>query len=92
MSEQVSQAETFTVLALAGGSDQARQLGFTVSFAILLDTLFVRTLAVPSIAALLGRRNWWPSSLSRAPEVEGTSPDSTAAPTGDHSPPGGCAG
>ena len=58
-------AGTFTVLAIAGNSDQSRQLGFTIAFAILLDTFFVRTLLVPSIAAILGRWNWWPSALSR---------------------------
>ena len=61
-------AGTFTVLALAGNSVQSRQLGFTIAFAVLLDTFFVRTLLVPSIATLLGRWNWWPSSLSRSPE------------------------
>ena len=59
-------AGTFTVLAIAGNSDQSRQLGFTIAFAILLDTFFVRTLLVPSIAVLLGRWYWWPSRLSRA--------------------------
>ena len=58
-------AGTFAVLAIAGNSDQARQLGFTIAFAVLLDTFFVRTLFVPSIAILLGRWNWWPSALSR---------------------------
>jgi RND superfamily putative drug exporter len=58
-------AGTFTVLAIAGNSDQSRQLGFTIAFAILLDTFFVRTLLVPSVAVLLGRWNWWPSELSR---------------------------
>jgi RND superfamily putative drug exporter len=58
-------AGTFTVLAIAGNSDQSRQLGFTIAFAILLDTCFVRTLLVPSIAVILGRWNWWPSALSR---------------------------
>lgn len=58
-------AGTFTVLAIAGNSDQSRQLGFTIAFAVLLDTFFVRTLLVPSIAILLGRWNWWPSRLSR---------------------------
>jgi putative drug exporter of the RND superfamily len=60
-------AGTFTVLAIAGNSDQSRQLGFTIAFAVLLDTFFVRTLLVPSIAVLLGRSNWWPSALSRRP-------------------------
>jgi RND superfamily putative drug exporter len=58
-------AGTFTVLAIAGNSDQARQLGLTVAFAVLLDTFFVRTMLVPSVALLLGRWNWWPSGLSR---------------------------
>jgi RND superfamily putative drug exporter len=56
---------TFTVLAIAGNSSQSRQLGFTIAFAVLLDTFFVRTLLVPSIAVLLGRWNWWPSALSK---------------------------
>ncbi|TMD46546.1 MAG: MMPL family transporter [Chloroflexi bacterium] len=67
-------AGTFTVLAIAGNSDQSRQLGFTIAFAILLDTFFVRTLLVPSIALLLGRWNWWPSSLFAEP-AGAASPD-----------------
>lgn len=67
-------AGTFTVLAIAGDTSQARQLGFTVAFAVVLDTFFVRTLLVPSVAVLLGRMNWWPSRLSRvrsAPPADG---------------------
>lgn len=62
-------AGTFTVLALAGGGDSAgdqiQQIGFGIAFGILLDTLFVRTLLVPSIVVLLGPWNWWPSKLWR---------------------------
>jgi RND superfamily putative drug exporter len=58
-------AGTFAVLGLAGGSNEAQQLGFSIAFGVLLDTFFVRTLLVPSIAMLLGRWNWWPSALSR---------------------------
>jgi RND superfamily putative drug exporter len=58
-------AGTFAVLGLVGGSTQAQQLGFSVAFGVLLDTFFVRTLLVPSIAVLLGRWNWWPSALSK---------------------------
>jgi len=58
-------AGTFTVLAIAGNNAQARQLGYTIAFAVILDTFFVRTLLVPSAAVLLGRYNWWPSTLSR---------------------------
>jgi RND superfamily putative drug exporter len=59
-------AGTFTVLGLVGGDEQLRQIGFSIAFGILLDTFFVRTLLVPSIVALLGRWNWWPSKLSKS--------------------------
>jgi len=59
-------AGTFGVLGLVGGDEQLRQIGFSIAFGILLDTFFVRTLLVPSIVALLGRWNWWPSKLSKS--------------------------
>lgn len=57
-------AGTFAVLGLAGGSSEAQQLGFSIAFGVVLDTFFVRTLLVPSIAMLLGVWNWWPSKLA----------------------------
>jgi RND superfamily putative drug exporter len=54
-------AGTFAVLGLVGGDKSVQQIGFGVAFGILLDTFFVRTLLVPSIVALLGKWNWWPS-------------------------------
>jgi RND superfamily putative drug exporter len=42
------------------------ELGIIVGFGVLLDTLLVRTVLVPAVATLLGRRFWWPSALSRA--------------------------
>ena len=36
------------------------QLGSTIAVGLLLDTLIVRTLLMPSIATLLGRWFWWP--------------------------------
>ncbi len=39
------------------------ELGIIVGLGVLLDTLLVRTLLVPAIATLLGRRFWWPSAL-----------------------------
>ena len=58
-------AGTFGVLGLVGGDTQIEQIGYSIAFGILLDTFFVRTLLVPSIVALLGRYNWWPSELYR---------------------------
>jgi RND superfamily putative drug exporter len=57
-------AGTFTILGLVGGNQQVQQIGFGIAFAILLDTFFVRTLLVPTIVAILGKWNWWPSKLS----------------------------
>jgi RND superfamily putative drug exporter len=71
-------AGTFAVLGLAGGSSEAQQLGFSIAFGVVLDTFFVRTLLVPSIAMLLGDWNWWPSKLGT---VRGTPTVSTAPVT-----------
>jgi putative drug exporter of the RND superfamily len=30
-----------------------------------MDTFLVRTLVVPAIVVLMGRWNWWPSSLGK---------------------------
>jgi RND superfamily putative drug exporter len=62
-------AGAFLVLGFAGGSSQTQELGFSIAFSVLLDTFFVRTLLVPSIAMLLGRWNWWPALLSRPAPV-----------------------
>jgi RND superfamily putative drug exporter len=52
-------AGTFGSLALAGISLLA-QLGFAVAFGILLSAFIIATLLVPSVAALLGYKVWWP--------------------------------
>jgi putative drug exporter of the RND superfamily len=41
------------------------ELGFLVAFGVLLDALLVRSVLVPALTLLLGRRIWWPSQLSR---------------------------
>jgi len=64
-------AGTFGVLAVVT-SGQIRQIGAGLALGVLLDTFVVRTLLVPSTAVLLGRANWWPSSLWRTQPVEGT--------------------
>lgn len=61
---------TFAVLAVAGGSaggGQIQQIGYGVAAGVLMDTFLLRSLLVPSLVVLLGRRNWWPSHLARTP-------------------------
>lgn len=67
-------AGTFAVLGLVGGNSQAQQLGFAIAFGVFLDTFFVRTLLVPSIAMLLGLWNWWPSRMPPPPVTAPTGP------------------
>ncbi|HUA95360.1 MAG TPA: MMPL family transporter [Acidimicrobiales bacterium] len=61
-------AGSFVVLAVVGGSGQGngqiRVIGFGLAVGILIDTFVVRTVLVPSTVRLLGRWNWWPSSMS----------------------------
>ena len=57
-------AATFAVLGILPLVALA-QVGFLVSFGVLLDTLLVRSMLVPAITFDLGKRIWWPSRLSR---------------------------
>jgi RND superfamily putative drug exporter len=41
------------------------QIAFIVASGVLLDTLIVRSLVVPSSVILIGPRTWWPSRLAR---------------------------
>lgn len=52
-------AGTFGSLALAGISLLA-QLGFSIAFGIVLSAFVIAPLLVPSVAALLGYKVWWP--------------------------------
>lgn len=42
------------------------QIAFVVAFGVLLDTLIVRSLLVPSLTLQIGNRMWWPSKLWRS--------------------------
>jgi RND superfamily putative drug exporter len=50
------------------------QVGSTIGIGLMLDTLVVRALMTPSVAALLGRWFWWPvpvrSRPARSPSVD----------------------
>jgi MMPL family len=51
----------FTMASMVGSDMRAiGQFGSTVCVGLLLDTLIVRVLLMPSIATLLGRWFWWP--------------------------------
>jgi RND superfamily putative drug exporter len=51
----------FTMAAMLGSELRVLgQFGSTVCIGLLMDTLVVRTLFMPSIATLLGRWFWWP--------------------------------
>ena len=41
------------------------QIAFIVATGVLLDTIIVRSLVVPSAVILIGPRTWWPSRLAR---------------------------
>lgn len=45
------------------------ELGFLVAFGVLLDALLVRSVLVPALTLLIGRRIWWPGRLSRPVEL-----------------------
>jgi RND superfamily putative drug exporter len=60
-------AATFAVLATLPLVMMV-ELGFLVAFGVLLDTFLVRSIVVPAIALLAGRRIWWPGRLARHPD------------------------
>jgi RND superfamily putative drug exporter len=45
---------------------EMKQLGVGLGAAVLIDALVVRVVVLPSLMALLGRANWWPSRDRRA--------------------------
>jgi len=60
-------AATFAVLATLP-STTLTEIGFTVAFGILLDTLIVRSVLVTALNLDLGHRMWWPAKLTHKPD------------------------
>ena len=56
-------AATFAVLATIP-STTLTEMGFTVAFGILLDTIIVRSVLVTALNLDLGHRMWWPAKLA----------------------------
>jgi RND superfamily putative drug exporter len=72
---------TFAALGWSGTDMQTREIGYGIAAGILMDTFLVRTLLVPTIVVLMGRWNWWPSSLGKVEsrdEFEGADKDESA--------------
>jgi RND superfamily putative drug exporter len=57
------------------------QFGTTVGIGLLFDTLIVRSLMTPSIAALLGRWFWWPQRVRARPRAVRTVESENVSPT-----------
>ncbi|HWS94182.1 MAG TPA: MMPL family transporter, partial [Mycobacterium sp.] len=58
----------FTMMSMAASDLRSiGQAGTTIGLGLLFDTLVVRSLMTPSIAALLGRWFWWPLRVRPRP-------------------------
>ncbi|MEN3304334.1 MAG: putative drug exporter of the superfamily [Micromonosporaceae bacterium] len=61
-------AGTFAVLGTLPLTAFA-EIGFAVAFGVLLDTLVVRSVLVTALNLDFGARLWWPSALTKVPDV-----------------------
>jgi RND superfamily putative drug exporter len=61
-------AGTFAVFAIVGGrgsgGSQIVDVGVGLAVGVIMDTFVVRTVLVPCTVVLLGRWNWWPSTIT----------------------------
>ena len=62
-------AATFTVLGVLPLVSLA-EIGFAVAFGVLLDTIVVRSILVPSLSYEIGKKIWWPSKLASAEAMD----------------------
>lgn len=51
------------------------QIGIIIFIGVLLDTLLVRTLLIPSLVRLLGEKFWWPNRVGAGSTEAGTTPE-----------------
>lgn len=82
-SAAVVMVSVFGVFA-ALGLLEMKQMGVGLAAAILLDAVVIRILVLPSIMAMLGRHNWWPSRRLAAPA--GVPAPATSAPEAPEAP------
>jgi RND superfamily putative drug exporter len=62
-------AATFVVLGVLP-IIQIAEIGITVAFGVLLDTVIVRSILVPSLGHEIGKKIWWPSRLAAADALD----------------------
>ncbi|UGS35710.1 Apo-petrobactin exporter [Capillimicrobium parvum] len=73
-------AGTFSLLALLP-LVVLTELGFTIAFGVLLDTLVVRSILVPALTLDIGPAIWWPSKLAHHRERRRPSSDPATEPS-----------
>ncbi len=70
----------FTMMSMVASDLRSiGQAGSTIGLGLLFDTLVVRSLMTPSIAALLGRWFWWPQKVRTRPASHRPRPLRTAS-------------
>jgi RND superfamily putative drug exporter len=66
----------FTMMSMAVSDLRIiAQVGTTIGLGLLFDTLVVRSIMTPSIAAVLGRWFWWPQTVRARPASESLRPN-----------------
>ncbi|MEV0279025.1 MMPL family transporter [Streptomyces sp. NPDC050610] len=78
-------AGTFATLMLAGNSTLS-QMGFALSFGIVVSAFVMSMVFTPSLTALIGHAAWWPG---HGDEKRETAAPTTASPPSPPSPPTG---
>ena len=56
-------------------------LGVGLAVAVLVDALVVRIIVLPSLMTILGRWNWWPGRVGKAPVPSTSAPVAPAGAT-----------